>query len=507
MMKKLLWAAVLSALASFGCALEGQTLMVTEAGTYKAYGLTQTDYPGLLAAHDKARNGLFACTANNMTHNAAVRAWKGTWLNDTYFGLHGMLYVGDAKQQEIYKAELEKVAKTIPLTGPMAGYVPYCTLADGQAKFNTWWGSEYDRRCEFILEVALVYEASGDTGFLRGLLPLCHLIVDNLASTRDDPDRDLLLEGRSLPVGFKGVGSCASCTYIGDTVKNDWKDFGASMFFYQTLAKLAQVEDILGEKADAVKHRHHAQKLKERILEVFWNRQDNGFTAWIEKNGRPHDDWITGNNFHAAMCGLATENQTKKIIQTFKAHQSELVDIVPGRVRIGLYQDGYCSDPPEHYWNGGCWVLTTAPTMIALAHAGEFALLSDVVDHLCNRTKLDDYGFNECYNGQTGVPENASGLYMNNGGFLWGIFAGVYGVDFDGDDLVVRIAIDPGFLPATAKMYYRGREITFQWRKGATQSVLVDGAAVKLGNDGVCRLHLAPVAGETNLIEVSIHNR
>ena len=504
--KRLLLAAVILAiLSSSRRAFAGQSAPANEARTFMSYGLTQTAFPGLLAAHHKARNGLYACTANDMTHNAAVGAWKGTWTNDTYFGLHGMLYVGDAKQQEIYKAELEKVAKNVPLTGRMAGYVPFCTPADGRgARLNQWWGSDYDRRCEFILEVVTVYEASGDAIFLRRLLPICHVILDNLGSERDDPDHDLLLEGRTLPLGFKGVGSCASCTYIGDTVKNDWKDFGASMFFYHALIKLAQVEDIVGEEAEAVEHRSHAQKLKERIRAVFWNRQNGGFTAWIEKSGQRHEDWITGNNFHAAMCGLASAEQSNRIIQTFRAHKTELVDVVPGRVRIGLFLDGYCSDGPEHYWNGGCWVVTTGPMMIVLARRGEWSLLSDIVDRLCNRTKMDDYGFNECYNGQTGVPENAPGLYMNNGGFLWGIFAGVFGVDFDGDDLVLRTTIDAKFLPARAKLFYRGRDITFLWRKAAAVSVSVDGRPSKIGRDGMCRLRLPLVSSAASLIEVTL---
>ena len=468
-----------------------------------AYGLSQTAFPGLLEAHNKARNGLYACTANDKTHNAAVGAWNGTWLNDTYFGLNGMVFVCDAKQQEIYKAELEKVARTIPLSGPQAGAVPYCTLADGSPEFNSWWGSDYDRRCEFILEVVRLYEVSGDTRFLQGLLPVCRVIVENLSGKRDDPDQDLLLEGRSVPLGFSGVGSGASTTYIGDTVKNDWKDFGASMFFYHALIKLAQVEDILGQKAEATAHRQHAEKLKKRILDVFWSPQGGGFTAWIDNDNQRHEDWITGNNLHAVMCGLATSKQSAEIIQTLKANKKQLIDVVPGRVRIGLYQSGYCSNADEHYWNGGIWVLTTGPMMIALAKQGEFSLLSEVVDRLSNKTELDQYGFNECYDGATGVPENVSGLYMNNGGFLWGVFTGLYRVDFDGDDLTLRTKLSADCLPARAKLFYRGRNITLIWKKGGTDSVVIDGKRTHFVKTGLYRLRLPPAINVENKIEIT----
>lgn len=462
------------------------------------YGLIESAVPGLPASHNRSRNCIYACSFDEDTHHSAVAAWPGTWTNDGYFGCHGGLYVADEQEHRVFKAEEAKVSAHVTSDG----FVPF-KVEQGNAGFNEPWGADYDRRAEFIMNVVRVYEATGDLEWARRLLPTCQRVIEHMSSRRDDPDGDLLLEGRSVPLGFSGPGACVSISYIGDTCKNDWKDFGASMFFFHALLRLARLEEVLGEAAPARRHRSQADAIRQKLLQVFWNEADTGFTAWIDKDGVRHDDWITGNNFHAIACGLATDRQAASIIATLKANRGQLLDVVPGRVRIGHFEPGYCSNGPSSYWNGGIWTLTTSVMMMSLAKYREWDLLLDIVDRLANKTRVTPYGFHECYRGDTGEPEMNDGLLMNNGGFLWGVFAGLYGVDFDGDDLSLRAFVPAQALPARAKLLYRGRDIDIRWQVGLQSAATFNGAPVACGADGCYRLQLPVMPGQIDTMVIT----
>ena len=104
---------------------------------------------------------------------------------------------------------------------------------------------------------------------------------------------------------------------------------------------------------------------------------------------------------------------------------------------------------------------------------GDLAGAVRLADRLANRTPVTSRGFFEAYKVR-GKPNACEGLLMNNGGFLWGIFAGVLGVDFCGDRLMIRAAVAPGIAPAEAMLRWRGRDVRILWQN-------VDGPATCAG--------------------------
>lgn len=473
----------------------------------KTYGLLESGLPGLTEAVKRSQTGVTKCTISSTTHGADVHCRWGeqSWSNDLYFGLHGGLYGGDVWQANVFCDELEKISRFVGVA-PGKACAPFTVNKDGTgAMWNDDSGIDFDRCAEFVLNTVRVYEFTGDRRFGESMYGKCRQVIEYLR--RWDVDHDLLPEGRTLNGPVTGVGSCASVSYIGDTVKNDHKDFGASLFFYDALVHLAKLEEILGKPAEAATHRQEAVALKAAINKVFWNKAGNGYLAWIERNGAQHDDWITGNNLHAIACGLTDAQQASAIVGYLDKNRAAIEDLVPCRVRIGAYAKGLCRDADNDYWNGGCWPLVSAPDMMARRVTGDLSAAVRVADTLANKVKTTANGFYEMYNGVTGAPNAAysEGLLMNNGGFLWGVYAGLFGIDVDGDSLVLSGNLSMEVLPAVMRMRYRNADLVIRWQGGDHARLTVDGNEAQ-SEDGQYRLNLKPVPDQEISITMSVNH-
>jgi hypothetical protein len=442
----------------------------------EGYGLRTCALPGWVEAVNRSRAGIYALTKNNQTHWADVNGrWgNGSWFNDLFFTLHGGMYVADARQQAIFISELRKMAKVMhPGKDPV---VPYFVSADGlEQSFNSE-GMDIERGFLFVLNVVRTWEVTGDNAFAREMLPACHAILDS--GRRRDLDGDHLPESRCLkPASCTGVGSCGGCIYIGDSVRNDWKDFGVALFYWEALRGVADLEKQVGSALVAARLLTEAKTVQTTAQRVFWNPKASGYLAWIDQDGERHADWITGNNLHAVSNGFAPPRCSRAILKTLNEHRKEIEVDKPGRVRIGVYADGLCSNPPEAYWNGGAWPLVSAPILRGRSRLGDLAGAVRFTDRLANHTPSTANGFFESYE-VNGKPNATEGLAMNNGGFLWGFFEGVLGVEFRGDRLLIRAKVAPGVVPSEIMLHWRGRDVRIRWKR-TRKAATVDGKPLK----------------------------
>jgi hypothetical protein len=104
---------------------------------------------------------------------------------------------------------------------------------------------------------------------------------------------------------------------------------------------------------------------------------------------------------------------------------------------------------------------------------------------LATRPKVTEYGFYEAYDGKTGEPNHCRGLLMNNGGFLWGVFAGVFGIEIRGDELRFRATVPKQVVPSKMRLYYRTPDFEIVWKTGRTPSCSLDGQAIKPDEEGL----------------------
>jgi len=473
--------------------------------TSHEYGLLECPDSNLLRALSRSRAGILACTVNDQTHcpDAGHKWGTDTFLNDLYFGLHGGLFVGGEDQHEVFRKEMRKIAQRVK-TSPNHPPVPWAVSADGcRPDFNLD-GMDLDRCAQFVLETVRVYELTGDQEFFFDLYPQCIEVLQYL--TARDLDGDSLPEGRAesfTDPPSRGVGACASVSYIGDTAANTWKDFGATLFYYEALRRLALLETILGKKSEAAHRLKQAERVRDTARKILWHDSTEGFLAWIDKDGTAHDDWITGNNLHAVACGLANREEGVKILKKLEEHRAEIEEIVPCRVRTGIFADGLCSNRPDYYWNGGIWTLVSMPDMRARALMGDVAGALRVAELLASRPKVTEYGFYEAYDGKTGEPNDCRGLLMNNGGFLWGFYEGILGIEVRGDELRLRASVPNRILPAKARIHYRGADLEIRWMIGPRPSARLDGKSIASGADGYYQLKLSPELHRTYRVELA----
>jgi len=450
--------------------------------TGKQYGLISCGRPEITEALSKAGNGILKCTVNDKTHSAdAGRLWgNGTWLNDNFFGTRGGLYIADQNQQDIFKREMEKVSKFFNATPANEQIGPFGVSSDGTDCSKNVIGMDYDRFLEFVLTSIRVYEFSGDMKFANQIYPHMLNVIDWIKM--QDTDGDVLLEGRVMNEPVTGVGSGASGTYIGDTVRNNYKDFGASLFYYDALINLAKLEDVLGKKSAASSHRELASRVKNALSKIMWNQSNSGYLAWIEPNGVKQDYWVTGNNLHAVQCGLTNSKQTSMIIKKLNDNRDVLIDVVPCRTVLGVYAKDLCSNPENYYWNGGSWTLVSAPAMLAYRKTNDLNGAMHIMDVLANKVIMTENGYYESYWGYTGKENVCPGLLMNNGGVIWGFFAGVLGVDTSCDKLIISDTVPKDILPAEARIRYRGSDLEIKWSSGTKAKASLDGVSCKARN-------------------------
>jgi hypothetical protein len=469
------------------------------------YGLLECGDANILAALSRSRNGILRCTVNDQTHcaDAGLRWGTITVLNDLYFGLYGGLFIGGEDQHQVFRHELRKIAQYVKAS-PDHPPVPWAVSADGlHPSFNNDPGYDLDRSAEFVLEVVRAYEMTGDRQFAADLYPQCREVVDYLAAR--DLDGDLLPEGRTETFIGKvrpGVCACSSVSYIGDTSANAWKDFGASLFYFEALRRLALLENILGRNSDAAHHLEQAGSVRDAARKILWNEKSSGFLAWVDPDGAAHDDWITGNNLHAVACGLASREQSGKILRKLNQHRAEIEEIVPCRVRMGIFAPGLCHNRPEDYWNGGIWTLVAAPDMRARAKMGDLAGALHVAELLATHPRVTDVGFYEAYDGKTGEPNNCRGLMMNNGGYIWGFFEAVMGIEVEGNELRFRASVPKQITPARARLHYRGADFEIHWQSGKNPSAHLDGKNLTRSDGGFYPINFCPEPKRTYHMEI-----
>jgi len=468
------------------------------------YGLLKCANQSILTMLNQSKAGILRCAINDQTHIADVNGRWGfkSWMNDLYFGLNGGLYISDERQQNVFIAELRKISKFVLEDTSRFEIVPYAVDAMGKScDRNPVEGIDYDRCAEFVLNTLRVYEFTGNVAFLEEMYPVNLRIIHWLK--KQNSDSDMLIEGRSLPAPISGVGSCSSSTYIGDAVKNDFKDFGANLLYYQALQCLARTEIILGKRKAADGHNTLADSLRKQINKIMWNEDSKGYLGWIDKNDVKHADWITGNNTQAIDCGLADSLKTTQIMERLNENSRRLIDIVPCRSRIDTFAYGYSSNPANYYWNGGCWPLIAAPVILAYRKTGNLNNALHVINVLSTEVARTRYGFYESYWGNDGEHNGIEGLLMNNGGVLWGFYGGVMGINVEGDALIFQDKVPGDFLPAKARIRYRGADIMVHWVLSNTSFATLNGKVInKVGTSYI--LYLKPKHDETIDLNIGV---
>ncbi|AKJ65600.1 glycosyl hydrolase family 65 protein [Kiritimatiella glycovorans] len=146
-----------------------------------------------------------------------------------------------------------------------------------------------------------------------------------------------------------------------------WKSAYANIFFHASLRAMADIERWNGNDEAAARCEALAATVRKRAGELFWDDEKGRFIGWIDKDGRRHDYGFTFVNIPAIAYGLATPEQSKRIMSWLTGER-----IIEGDTAKGadLYHwrfaavpntvDAGAGDPP-YYWEDWGGQLTVGP--------------------------------------------------------------------------------------------------------------------------------------------------
>lgn len=168
------------------------------------------------------------------------------------------------------------------------------------------------------------------------------------------------------------------CPYgFTDTVRKRGDEFFCSLLLVQASRQLADLLDAADRHDEAASWREDADRVSQRIRDVFWD-EDMGLFRAATVTCREHDIWGSA---LAAFLGVATPEQTRRVASFFDTHYDELVQ--HGQIRHlpgGVFWEE--AGPRGEYQNGGHWAVPTgwfAHTLDAVNPARADQVVLDLV--------------------------------------------------------------------------------------------------------------------------------
>jgi hypothetical protein len=91
---------------------------------------------------------------------------------------------------------------------------------------------------------------------------------------------------------------------------------------------------------------------------------------------------------------------------------------------------------------------------------------------------------------------------MNNGGFIWGFFEAVLGIEVEGDELRFRAAVPKQITPARARLRYRDADFEIEWRSGPKPGARMDGNNMARSEGGYYPINFSPQLNQTYHVKI-----
>lgn len=221
---------------------------------------------------------------------------------------------------------------------------------------------------------------------------------------------------------------------------------------YEAYLHLANLEEMAGRKVQAAHYKHRAQLIKDNYLKVFYNPATGVIGGWRDKEGKLHDPMFPWVNGYAICAGLVTDEMANQILDRLFA---QIKKIGFTQYQYGLptnllpiQKDEWNHGPHEWegYMNGSITPPYSNYVIMALYKLGRREQAEELL--WPQIASFDKGTFNAGVGVSCGQRRNpvGSAFYYWNGarsngiGYLpenWhayaGIFAGHYGIRFDGN--------------------------------------------------------------------------
>ncbi|MBR2466546.1 MAG: hypothetical protein IKM18_00360 [Clostridia bacterium] len=209
------------------------------------------------------------------------------------------------------------------------GQLPFCVL-DGNKRDGELVGYSHIQECVSFAKLCfMIYEMSGDKGFLRRAFDASQKWVTWLRSNRMTLGTGLVEMFVGFDTGHDNSGrleglSCQGRYRIDGTLQNAAvlpKDdptapviaVDMNCNYYATLTALSKMARVLGLSAEAKKFAEDATRVKKKLFEYCYSEED-AFFYDVDKNGRQMK-YLSSTVFHLFMEGVLDEKDDAELIR------------------------------------------------------------------------------------------------------------------------------------------------------------------------------------------------
>lgn len=220
-----------------------------------------------------------------------------------------------------------------------------------------------DYNAIYTMAVAHHYLMRRDPAFLEMKDPATGESILSKARRAMDYQLDGL-GGRDGIITTKDPENDGTSTSKGSNYWDFWlcghKDAFGTIFFYQSLKDMAELESALGNEKRAAELRALRPKVREAFNAAFWDEKAGRYIGWIDANGKRQDFGFTFVNVMALACGLADREQAERVLTWLDGERT-----VEGDDSVGkdIYALGFAprtntvearrgTPPPVNTWNG-----------------------------------------------------------------------------------------------------------------------------------------------------------
>lgn len=261
-------------------------------------------------------------------------------------------------------------------------------------------GHEYWDKIIWVIGAFDHYQLTQDDKFLRQIYITSSNTIKELEEKEFDVSFGLFkgpsvfndgIAGYEEPVYEKGINSSHVMSYPGS---KDIKCLSTNCIYYKAYELLAEMSLLLNDDAKHDEYKKKADKLKENIRHIFYNKHNNKLYYLIDKNGNRHDFQEGLGVSFSILFGILSKDEALKLVDKIYISPNGIPSIYPSFKRFSK------EHPGRH--NVMIWPFVNAFWADAVLKIGRTDLFINEMEKLTRLVLLSNDCFYELYNPYTG---------------------------------------------------------------------------------------------------------
>lgn len=306
-------------------------------------------------------------------------------------------------------------------------------------------GHEYWDKIIWVIGAFDHYQLTQDDKFLHQIYITSSNTIKQLEEKEFDVSFGLFkgpsvfndgIAGYEEPVYEKGINSSHVMSYPGSKYI---KCLSTNCIYYKAYELLAEMSILLNDEAKHDEYKKKADKLKENIRNVFYNKQNDKLYYMIDQNGNKHDFQEGLGVSFSILFGILSKDEALKLVDKIYISPNGIPSIYPSFKRFSKEYPG------RH--NVMIWPFVNAFWADATLKIGRTDLFINEVEKLTHLVLSSNDCFYELYNPYTGAVSGGwqtgkdiewESVYRQTWsatGYLRMILKGVLGISYDSNGL------------------------------------------------------------------------